>query len=99
MEGRSERDGQSLAAMLAGTKVLGIGVGKKVVLARARQRLQETLLKGIFGDDGEQFINALKMPESEEGWDNEALQVARDEKGAFVESVWTTVGWAMLMND
>lgn len=98
MEGRSEKDKHSLAAMLAGTKVLGIGAGKKMVLARARQRLQETLLKGIFGDDGEQFVNALQMPESEEGWDSEATQVSRDEKEAFVESVWSTVGWDMMFN-
>jgi hypothetical protein len=99
MEGRSKKDQHSLAAMLAGTKVLGIGAGKKVVLARARQRLQETLLKGIFGDDGEQFMNALQMPECDEGWDNEVPQVARDEKEAFVESVWSSIGWDMLLND
>lgn len=99
MEGRSEKDGKSLAAMLAGTNMLGIGAGKKVVLARARQRLQETLLKGIFGDDGEQFMNALQMPESEEGWDRDAPQVARNEKEAFVESVWSAVGWDMMFND
>jgi hypothetical protein len=99
MEGRSEKDGKSLAAMLAGTNMLGIGAGKKVVLARARQRLQETLLKGIFGDDGEQFMNALQIPESEEGWDPNAPQVARDEKEAFVESVWSAVGWDMMFND
>ena len=96
MEGRSKKDQYSLAAMLAGTKVLGIGAGKKVVLARARQRLQETLLKGIFGDDGEQFMNALQMPECDECWDNEVPRVARDEKEAFVESVWSSVGWDML---
>jgi hypothetical protein len=99
MEGRSEKDKHSLASMLAGTKVLGIGAGKKVVLARAKQRLQETLLKGIFGDDGEQFMNALQMPESGEGWDNEPPQVAGDEKEAFVESVWSTVGWDMMLKD
>lgn len=99
MEGRSEKDKHSLAEMLAGTKVLGIGADKKVVLARARQRLQETLLKGIFGNDGEQFMNALQMPASEEGWDNEAVQVTRDEKEAFVESVWSTVGWDMMLKD
>ena len=70
-----------------------------MVLARARQRLQETLLKGIFGNDGEEFMNALQMPASEEGWDNEAPQVTRDEKEAFVESVWSTVGWDMMLKD
>jgi hypothetical protein len=97
--GRSEKDKHSLAAMLAGTKVLGIGAGKKLVLGRARQRLQETLLKGIFGDDGEEFMNTLQMPESEEVWDNEAPRITRDERETFVESVWSTVGWYMMLGD
>ncbi len=99
IEGRCEKDKYSLAAMLAGTKVLEIGAGKKLVLARARQRLQETLLKGVFGDDGEDFMNALQMPESGEGWDIEAHQIARDAKETFVESVWSTVGWDMMLHD
>jgi hypothetical protein len=99
LQARSEKDRYSLAAMLAGTRVLGIGADKKLVLARARQRLQETLLRGIFGDDGEEFMNALQKPESEEGWDSKAPQIVQDDKEAFVESVWSTVGWDMMLHD
>lgn len=98
LEGRSEKDRQSLAAMLANIKRSGTNVSKEVLLSRAKQRLQETLLKGIFGDDGEEFMSALRMPESGEGWDAEAPPIVPDEGQNFVETVWSTVGWDLLSN-
>jgi hypothetical protein len=97
LEGRSEKDKHSLVAMLAGTKVSRMNGGKEALLTRAKHRLQETLLKGIFGDDGEQFIGALQMPESVEGWDAKAPQVERGEGWPFVGTVWSTVGWDLVL--
>jgi hypothetical protein len=96
LEDISGKERHPLVAMLAGTKVSGVNMGKGVLLTRAKQRLQETLLKGIFGDDGEQFLSALQMPESVESWEVEPSQYDADEGQNFVETVWSAVGWDLV---
>lgn len=72
------------------------GVDADAVLGTSRRRLQETLLKGVFGEDGAEFRLALKIPE----WDgeDEEASVEMDDgvNSEFVETVWECVGWDML---
>jgi hypothetical protein len=72
-------------------------VGSGYLLNAANQRLQHTLLKEVFGEDGQEFIKALKIPvyDSEES-PLEAIPIKGRSTDAFVESVWASVGWDML---
>jgi hypothetical protein len=98
MEGNSDIEKHSLAAMLAGPKFSSMNAGKGQILSRAKQRLQETLLKGIFGHDVEEWRNALKAPEVEDGWDANTPVIPQVQGGTFMESVWSAVGWDLVLS-
>jgi hypothetical protein len=66
--------------------------------AAALAMLQRTLLRGVFGDDGEVFAQALRPPQLRDMERDETrrdmgreLRTARP--GAFVEMLFETVGW------
>ena len=65
-----------------------------------KEKLQNTLLKGVFGDDDETFRNALQKPERpESGVDEDSsLQVGPAEKTHewFIGEVWRAIGWNIL---
>ncbi|KAI9743868.1 MAG: hypothetical protein M1818_002602 [Claussenomyces sp. TS43310] len=72
----------------------------EVLLTKAKKRLQETLLKGVFGDDGNEFLGALKMPaKGEDDCDKELSELAVRPQRGFVEAVWSTLGWDTILGD
>ncbi len=97
MGGQSESYILSLLGMRSGTAVPGTSPGKEVLFTRAKRRLQATLLKGLFGDDCKEFMNALKQPEPGKTPDLKAPQVTPNSSGSFVESVWSVIGWDMVL--
>ena len=97
-KGRSDEEKQILATMLGGLGDCCTIPSTPKILMRARQRLQETLLRAVFGDDGREFLNALKIPEPVEGWNKESSQVFEGREGTFVEAVWSAVGWDLVLS-
>jgi hypothetical protein len=98
LEGRSEKEKVSVAAMLSGTKLSGKHAKETTLLTRARHRLQETLLKGIFGQDGEEFMNALRTPDTVENCATGTPHAFGVRNEGFVESVWSAVGWDLILS-
>lgn len=96
LKNRNEKN-HTLSKMLSGGEVICSIPGEEPLLARAKRRLQETLLKGIFGQDGGDFINALKIPEFEGGWENEAIPTDGEKGETFIELVWSVIGWDLAL--
>jgi hypothetical protein len=66
----------------------------EVLLTKARSSLQKTLLKGTFGEEGERFKEALRLPEaSAEHHEHVTATQYPDHVHDFVETVWSIVGW------
>ncbi|OBT61361.1 hypothetical protein VE03_09309 [Pseudogymnoascus sp. 23342-1-I1] len=83
-----------LAELIKGRRMHpGIGVDNQ--LGKARRRLQDTLLRGVFGEDGGKFAHALKTPEWEDDLEEEDSTV--DETNSeFVDMLWNLIGWESL---
>jgi len=69
--------------------------------ARIRDKLQNTLLRGVFGDDDESFKNALRGS-AVNAVDDEVdiARTGREEPGEwFVGEVWRLLGWTTLTGE
>lgn len=75
------------------------------ILHRARTKLQNTLLKGIFGENEPEFRNSLRMPEPPpyslpEEFPSRAFSSAEiDPAEWFTQEVWRIVGWDVLLDE
>ncbi|PGG96737.1 hypothetical protein AJ79_09465 [Helicocarpus griseus UAMH5409] len=74
------------------------------ILERARNKLQNTLLKGIFGENEQEFRDSLKLPEKPpytptENTSSSQSCVAAEKDPAewFTQEVWRLVGWDILL--
>jgi hypothetical protein len=67
-------------------------------LARVRERLHNTLLRGVFGDDDESFKDAFQRPVvNAAGDDFELASGGREEpRDWFIGEVWRLLGWNTL---
>ena len=67
---------------------------------RAEERLQHTLLRGIFGDEDERFPDALLRAEEMDGdVHQETVEEAYEEQDSsdwFIGQVWELLGWDIL---
>lgn len=68
------------------------------LIEKSRNSLQKTLLRGIFGENSDDFRDALKVPKHPEEYVN--VQSGAQESGAntFIESVYSIVGWDTLLS-
>jgi hypothetical protein len=96
LDGKNGKEQQALSKMLSGTKLSNENPGEGPLSTRAKRRLQETLLEGIFGPGGNEFIGVLKMPQFDEGWE-EVTPTNQEKEETFVESVWSLVGWDLVL--
>jgi hypothetical protein len=68
-----------------------------------REKLQNTLLKGVFGDDDETFRNSLQKPIGlESGMDGDLpaqLGPAEQTPEWFTGEIWRILGWNILAGD
>lgn len=74
------------------------GTADSDLITRVRKRLQDTLLRGIFGDDDELFKDALSRP-VENTTNMEAdigNQTREDPEEWFIGEVWSLLGWSTL---
>lgn len=97
MAGESGSHRLSLLGILPGAAVPGTIAGKEVLLTRAKRRLQATLMKGLFGDDCEKFLDVLRKPALEKPPDHDAAPLPTNPSNSFVESVWSLIGWDMIL--
>ncbi|OJD17887.1 hypothetical protein AJ78_02059 [Emergomyces pasteurianus Ep9510] len=80
----------------------GLSLG---ILQRARIKLQNTLLKGIFGEKEQGFRDSLKIPEKPsyslpEDFSGRLYAAAEiDPAEWFTQEVWRLVGWDVLLNE
>ncbi|KFY59145.1 hypothetical protein V496_05766 [Pseudogymnoascus sp. VKM F-4515 (FW-2607)] len=83
-----------LAELIKG-KIMQPGIEADNQLGKARRRLQHTLLRGAFGEDGGKFAHALKIPEWEDDVEEEDSTV--DETNTeFIDMLWNLIGWESL---
>ncbi|TAQ87428.1 hypothetical protein B7494_g4251 [Chlorociboria aeruginascens] len=87
-----------IAHVLANTSaVKGKGSGVQTLLEPAMNRLQQTLLKGTLGVDGDaaKFLDALKLPEPAEEEEVLDMENGHEQFGRewLIEQVWELVGW------
>ncbi|KAK2804232.1 hypothetical protein FQN51_002321 [Onygenales sp. PD_10] len=75
------------------------------ILESVKVKLQNTLLKGIFGEEGREFNNSLKLPEmpsySVADGDLSRWSYAdaeTDPSEWFTQEIWRLVGWDVLLN-
>jgi hypothetical protein len=82
----------SLFSLSKGSRVSNDGFAQKI-----KEKLQNTLLKGVFGDD-ETFRNALQNPLQSEAGVNADLPVSRAERTPewFTGEIWRILGWDVL---
>ena len=75
-------------------------IDNNTLLYNIEKRLQDTLLRGVFGEDDGAFRNAFIRPPFPDGNDAEdALKDARDEPNKsewFLGQVWELLGWDIL---
>ncbi|EEH22781.1 hypothetical protein PABG_04992 [Paracoccidioides brasiliensis Pb03] len=76
------------------------------MLERARTKLQNTLLKGIFGEKEQEFRDSLKMPEKPAYSPGERsisrqthVSVEKEPAEWFTQEVWRLVGWDVLLKE
>jgi hypothetical protein len=89
LNGEAE-DGALLVTRRFDKKTSKSHAGRAKLIARSQRRLQETLLKGIFGDYKDGLVEVLKLPDV---LDDEASYVPTEQSGNFIESIWSAVGW------
>ena len=79
------------------------GTSNDAFMTQIKERLQNTLLKGVFGDEDETFSNALrrsKRPESRVDGDTAvALGPAEQTSEWLVSEVWRALGWSILADN
>lgn len=101
-----DRKNQVLQMLGKGNKNLVAGLSAEVTqdhlsLESAMRRLQSTLIKGIFGDNGKEFMDTLKVfeedEEEEEAEENTEQAITKCFEESFIESVWSVVGWDMIL--
>ncbi|KIW64324.1 hypothetical protein PV04_09267 [Phialophora macrospora] len=67
---------------------------------RIEETLQNTLLRGVFGDDDDAFSNSLRRDEEEEGADlakmMEVIKRKEDSAEWFIGELWEHLGWNIL---
>ncbi|KAK2776252.1 hypothetical protein FQN53_002750 [Emmonsiellopsis sp. PD_33] len=75
------------------------------ILESVKVKLQNTLLKGIFGEEGHEFNNSLKLPEmpSYSVADGDLFRwsyadAEKDPSEWFTQEIWRLVGWDVLLN-
>jgi hypothetical protein len=84
---------ENLARMLVQRQLSAENPERKTMLSKAFKRLQDTLMQGVFGADGEEFLSALKLPKaSDDIWTSESLP-NEPKPGGFVGQVWSMIGW------
>ena len=89
-------------AQLISTEKLIHGPGTHGRLFKiAKERLQQTLCKAVFGEDSGDFAQALKGAQWNDRWDNELARaedekVVNDDGEDFVRGIWEMVGWDLL---
>lgn len=74
------------------------GPGQESLLHRVEERLQHTLLRGVFGDDDATFEHTLPRAEEEESGD-QGIEHEEQEANStewFVGQVWELLGWDIL---
>ena len=76
----------------------------RMILPKAREKLQNTMLKAVFGEEAEEFVESLKKPL--EACANSCLDSGPSQTDGkmqttsqwFKNEVWQTVGWDLLYN-
>jgi hypothetical protein len=70
------------------------------LLSRVEERLQHTLLRGIFGDDDPSFAHAFPRIEEKQAGPKEAGEEQEDQDqsnpAGFIGQVWELLGWDIL---
>jgi len=76
-------------------------VGNGAFAQKVKEKLQNTLLRGIFGDDDETFRNSLRRPAQSEDDLMEDIDIGTREGTPewFTSEVWRILGWNILTND
>ncbi|EQL37704.1 hypothetical protein, variant [Blastomyces dermatitidis ER-3] len=75
------------------------------ILQRAKTKLQNTLLKGIFGENEPKFRDSLKVPEKpsyslpEVSSGRSFDSAATDPAEWFTQEVWRLIGWDVLLDE
>ncbi|PGH04599.1 hypothetical protein GX51_03432 [Blastomyces parvus] len=101
-----ERPNDAMNGDLVLTEIgLPKGPPSQGLLQRARTKLQNTLLKGIFGENEPEFRDSLKMPEKpsyslpEVSFGRSFDSAEIDPAGWFTQEVWQLVGWDVLVDE
>ncbi|KAH0547530.1 hypothetical protein FGG08_000255 [Glutinoglossum americanum] len=75
------------------------------LLNEAKARIRSTFLRGIFGEDAEEF-DGLKMPALSNGGRNDPVDNYWEESGSrictpgfFVQEIWRLIGWQILAGE
>jgi hypothetical protein len=75
-------------------------IGDTDLRRRIEETLQNTLLRGVFGDDDEAFSNSLRRNEEEEEADlAKTLEVVKQKEDSaewFIGELWEHLGWNIL---
>lgn len=88
----------TLAEVLAKANCQTKNSSSETLLDKARARLQKTLLKGTFGEDGDDFKDSLKIPKRPEGHiDIEPAEAEPTSTSSFIEAMCSIVGWEILL--
>jgi hypothetical protein len=72
------------------------------LLSLSKEKLQNTLLKGVFGNDDETFRNALRRPTQPESGVDSDLPTPLGEAETpewFTSEVWRILGWNILSSE
>ena len=90
-------------AQLISVESLLVGPGNhgRRFFKTAKERLQHTLCKAVFGEDNGEFAQTLKSAQWDDDWGDELAgrekEVAVNNEGEdFVQGIWEMVGWNIL---
>ena len=75
-------------------------IDNDMLLQKIEKRLQDTLLRGVFGADDEKFVEAFTRPSTPDNNDIEGfLEDVREEENKpewFIGQVWELLGWDII---
>jgi hypothetical protein len=81
------------------------GLDSQSLLGQAKARIRSTLLRGIFGDDAEEF-DGLKVPTLFNGSRSGSVDNPQEESSTrfcspefFVQEAWRLIGWQILAGE
>jgi hypothetical protein len=97
VNGHHNKKAHKTARMVSGETVSKMKSGEGILLEKAKKRLQATFLRGIFGEEGDDFKEAFSIPEPlPEVMDYEVEAEREAHTDNFVEVLWSVVGWETL---